>query len=369
MSISEEDLDQFRDAVRAALSGVSTSTRVRAAMATGHGWDEPTWRLLADQLDLPGMMLPEDCGGGGLGPAEFAVAVEECGARLACTPLFATSVLAVPLLLALGDPAALDRHGGAIARGRLTATVALTETDGAWDLTRVRTTARRDGTGWRLDGTKDHVVDGAHAGLLLVVARTPEGPGVFAVERGADGLVAEPLVTLDQTRKMARLSLTGVAAEPIGAPGCEAALRAAADTSRALLAAEQVGVAQRCLDTTVEYAKARIQFARPIGSFQVVKQRLADALILLESARSAVYTATRSTGADLARDSRVAAIMATDASTWISAQAIQLHGGIGFTWEHDAHLYFKRARTSAGLLGRSDEHVTVLGDMLEHEID
>jgi alkylation response protein AidB-like acyl-CoA dehydrogenase len=365
---SEEDLDQFRDSVRAGLASVSTSARVRAAMATERGWDEPTWRLLADQLDLPGLMLPESCGGGGLGPAELAVAVEECGAWLACAPLFATAVLAVPLLLALDDPTALDRHGRAIAGDRRTATVALAEVDGLWDPARVRTTARREGAGWRLDGGKAHVVDGAHADLLLVVAGAPDGLGVFAVERGAAGLTAEPLVTLDQTRKMARLRLAGVAGELVGAVGCDAALSAAADVSWSLLAAEQVGVAQRCLTMTVEYAGSRIQFARPIGSFQVVKQRLADALIQLESARSAVYTATRSAGAELARNSRVAAIMATDASTWVTAQAIQLHGGIGFTWEHDAHLYFKRARTSARLLGPVDEHVAVLGQLLEQEI-
>ncbi|MFD2357635.1 acyl-CoA dehydrogenase family protein [Nonomuraea ferruginea] len=138
--------------------------------------------------------------------------------------------------------------------------------------------------------------------------------------------------------------------------------------SRALLAAEQTGVAQRCLDMTVEYAKTRIQFARPIGSFQVIKERLADALIKVESARSAVYTATRSEGAALARDSRVAALMAGKAASWVTAQTIQLHGGVGFTWEHDAHLYFKRARTSAHLLGEAGEHVTALAGMLEREV-
>ncbi|MEU8252096.1 acyl-CoA dehydrogenase family protein [Nonomuraea sp. NPDC048916] len=364
---SEEDLEQFRESVRGALAGVSTPTRVRAAMMTERGWDEPTWRLMA-QLDLPGLMLPERHGGSGLGAAELAVAVEECGAWLACSPLFATSVLAVPLLLALDDADALERHGRRIARGELTATVALAETGARWDVSEMRTTARREGGSWRLDGAKHHVVDGASADLLLVVARTPDGPGVFAVERAAAGLAVEPLVTLDHTRKMARLELTGVAGELVGAIGCEAALAAATDVSRALLAAEQTGVAQRCLDMVVEYAKTRIQFARPIGSFQIIKQRLADALIQVESARSAVYTATRSTGAELARDSRVAALMAGKASTWVTAQTIQLHGGVGFTWEHDAHLYFKRARASARLLGQADEHVATLGELLEHEV-
>jgi alkylation response protein AidB-like acyl-CoA dehydrogenase len=364
---SEEDLEEFRESVRGALSDVSGSARVRAAMLTGSGWDEPTWRALV-RLDLPGLMLPEKHGGSGLGPAEFAVVAEECGAWLACSPLFGTSVLAVPLLLALGDETALGSYGPGIARGELTATVALAEAGARWDLGAVRASARRDGDGWRLSGTKTHVVDGATADLLLVVAVTPDGPGVFAVGRDAPGLTAEPLVTLDLTRKMARIVLDDVPATPVGAPGCADALAAATDVTRTLLAAEQTGVAQRCLDMTVAYARTRIQFARPIGSFQVVKERLADALIKVESARSAVYTASRSEGAALARDSRVAALMADKAATWVSAQAIQLHGGVGFTWEHDAHLYFKRARTSARLLGDTSEHVEALAAVLEREV-
>jgi acyl-CoA dehydrogenase len=365
---SEEDLEEFRESVRGALSEASPSAKVRAAMATEHGWDERTWRLLGAQLGLAGLMLPEDAGGGGLGPAELSVAIEECGAYLACSPLFATAVLAVPLLLALDDAAALDRYGPPIAEGRSTATVALAEAGARWDVAAVATTAVPDGDGWRLDGSKHNVVDGAAADLVFVVARTVDGPAVFAVDRGAPGLRPEPLVTLDQTRKMARLRLDGVPARIVGAPGADAALAAASDVSRTLLAAEQTGVAQRSLDMVVEYAKTRIQFGRPIGSFQAIKQRLADALIQVESARSGVYTAARSAGSELARNSRVAALVAADAATWVTAQAIQLHGGIGFTWEHDAHLYFKRARANAVLLGTVGEHVTALGTILDHEI-
>ncbi len=362
---SEEDLEQFRGSVRSALSAVSGSARVRSTMATVRGWDDATWRVLAGQLDLAGLMLPENVGGSGLGPAEFSVAAEECGAALVCSPLFATAVLAVPLLLSLHDSVALSRYGPRIASGELTATVALAEAGGQWEAESVRANASRVDGGWRLDGVKHHVVDGATAGLVLVVARTPEGIGVFAVDKAAPGLSAHSLVTLDQTRKMARLELAGTPATLIGELGCEPALGAATDVSRALLAAEQTGVAQRSLDMVVDYAKTRIQFARPIGQFQVIKQRLADGLIQIESARSAVYVANRCTGGELARNSRVAAVMATEAAVWMTAQAIQLHGGIGFTWKHDAHLYFKRARASAGLLGQVGEHVKALGDMLE----
>ena len=365
---SDQDLEEFRDSVRAALADVSTTARVRAAMATERGWDAQTWRVLGGQLGLAGLMLPEEVGGAGLGPAELSVAVEECGAALACSPMFATSVLAVPLLLAIGDATALAEYGPRLAAGELTATVALAEEGARWDVAAVRATARAEGGGWRLDGVKHHVVDGGAADLVLVVARTPEGPGVFAIRRDAPGLRVEQLTTLDQTRKMARLHLDGVPGRLVGGPDAAPAVAAATDVSRTLLAAEQTGVAQRALDMVVEYAKTRIQFARPIGSFQAVKQRLADALIKVESARSGVYTAARSTGADLARNSRVAAVMAGDASTWVTAQAIQLHGGIGFTWEHDAHLYFKRARTSAMLLGTVSDTITALGAILDSEI-
>lgn len=362
---SEEDLEQFREAVRAALADVSSSAQVRATMMTEAGWEASTWHVLAGQLGLAGLMLPEEHGGGGMGAAELAVAVEECGAALVCAPLLATSVLAVPLLLALNDSEALARYGPRIADGSITATVALAEDGGRWDVGAVRARAEHTASGWLLSGVKHHVVDGATAGLLLVVARAPDGVGVFAVERDAPGVHATPLATLDLTRKMARVDLAEAPAALVGEIGSEQAIAAASDVSRALLAAEQTGVAMRCLNMTVDYAKTRIQFGRPIGQFQVIKQRLADALIQIESARSAVYVATRSTGTELARNSLVAAILATEAATWMTAQTIQLHGGIGFTWEHDAHLYFKRARANAFLLGQVSEHVAALGTMLE----
>jgi acyl-CoA dehydrogenase len=362
---SEEDLEQFREAVRDALADISSSAQVRAAMMSEAGWEASTWRVLAGQLGLAGLMLPEEHGGSGMGTAEFAVAVEECGAALVCAPLFATSVLAVPLLLALDDREALTKYGPRIADGSMTATIALAEDGGRWDLGTVRAQAEQTSSGWRLTGVKHHVVDGATAGLLLVVARAPDGLGVFAVERGAPGVHATPLATLDLTRKMARIDLTDAPATLVGELGAEPAIAAATDVSRALLAAEQTGVAMRCLNMTVDYAKTRIQFGRPIGQFQAIKQRLADALIQVESARSAVYVANRSTGEELARNSRVAAILATEAAVWMTAQTIQLHGGIGFTWEHDAHLYFKRARANAFLLGQVSEHVAALGAMLE----
>jgi alkylation response protein AidB-like acyl-CoA dehydrogenase len=373
---SDEDLEQFRASLRDALGTHSDSAKVRAAMAAGGRSEVDTWRVLTGQLDLAGLLLPEEYGGSGLGCAEMAVAMAEAGAALLVAPLFATSALAVPLLVALADPDALAAHGPAIAAGTRTATVALAEADGEWAPASVRTTARRAGDGWRLDGVKDLVVDGADADLVLTVARAEDDRiGVFAVD-GADigqthaGQTShrERLVSLDLTRPMARLTFAATPATLVGRLGADDALRSATATSRALLAAEQIGGAQRCLDMAVDYAKTRIQFGRPIGSFQAIKQRLADALVQLESARSAVYQAVRSTGDELILNARIAAFMAAEAYTAISAQNIQLHGGIGFTWEHDAHLYFKRALTSARLLGRVSDHIAAIGRQLDEQI-
>ncbi|HUN37320.1 MAG TPA: acyl-CoA dehydrogenase family protein [Trebonia sp.] len=240
-----------------------------------------------------------------------------------------------------------------------------------------------------LGGVKNYVVDGATAGLILVVAKTDDGePGVFAVERtertdetgkAASGLEIEQLVTLDQTRKQARLTLSAVRARRVGHPAtgitAVTAITRATAVSRALLAVEQVGGAQRCLDVTVRYARDRIQFGRPIGSFQAVKQRLAEMLILIESARSAAYAAldaaagreaaSQESDLELEHAAAIAALMAAEAYGYVTAQTIQLHGGIGFTWEHDAHLYFKRARASAVLLGTASELTDLIGRQLE----
>jgi alkylation response protein AidB-like acyl-CoA dehydrogenase len=379
-----DDSDLLRAAVRDALKQLSSSADVRRAMATACGYEDASWRRLAGELGLPGLTLPEELGGAGLTAAELGIAFEEAGASLLCSPLFATAGLAVPLLTALGDAEALAEYGPRIASGELTATVALAEDSGKWQPGLIRATATRaaGGTaagGWRLTGVKNYVVDGATAGLVLAVVTTGNGElAVFGVDdtaEGADsGIGREQLVTLDQTRKQARLTFNGTPANGtparrIGTGDASAAIARATAVSRALLAAEQVGGAQRCLDMTVEYAKTRIQFGRAIGSFQAIKQRLAEMLILVESARSAAYAALDAASAqapgELEHIAAIAALTAGEAFTHVTAQAIQLHGGIGFTWEHDAHLYFKRARASAILLGTASELTDLIGRQLE----
>jgi alkylation response protein AidB-like acyl-CoA dehydrogenase len=366
---SLEDAELLRDSVRDALRALSTSADVRRAMATARGFDERVWHRLASELGLPGLTLPAEFGGGELTEQELAIALEEAGATLLCAPLFATAALAVPLLRVLDDKAAIARYAAPISAGELTATVALAEDGGRWRTDAVRCAATPDpGSGWVLDGVKNYVVDGATAGLILVVARVGDDPGgelgVFAVPRDAPGLVREQLVTLDQTRKQARLVFSRTPAERVGAGDATAAVARATAVSRALLAAEQVGGAQACLDMTVSYAKTRIQFARPIGSFQAVKQKLAEMLVRVESARSAslaAVTAAATGDPELEHVAAIAALTCGEAYTWVTEQTIQVHGGIGFTWEHDAHLFFKRARSSALLLGTAAELVELIG--------
>lgn len=372
--ISAADVAQFKTSLRAAFGTERGSEETRRLMTTAAGWDRQAWSRLAAELELPGLMLPVEHGGSGMGALELAYALEEAGAASLCAPLFSTAALAVPLLLSLADEEALATYGPALSAGTTTATIALAEDDGRWDASTVRTTVDAGPGGHLLTGVKNYVVDGGTADLLLVVAREGEsGPvGVYAVSGESRGLRREPLVSLDQTRRLARLVFDRVPATPIGPRDALTHVATAGDVSRVLLAAEQTGGAQRCLDMAADYARTRIQFGRPIGSFQAVKQRLADTLVKVESSRSAAYAGARiategaaTGGPDLPVASRIAALTATDAFVFASAQNIQLHGGIGFTWEHDAHLYYKRARTSALLLGTESEHLDTLTGLIE----
>jgi acyl-CoA dehydrogenase len=369
---SSDETELLRATLRDAFSHLSGSAEVRAAMATTTGYDESVWHRLAGELGLPGLAIAEEHGGAGFGLRELAVAFEEAGAFLLCSPLFATAGLALPLLQAAGDDAAITRYAPGIASGELTATVAYAEQDGRWSPQDVTCAATQTPDGWVLDGMKNYVVDGATAGLLLVIARTNTGElGIYAVDGDAAGLTRTPLVTLDLTRKLARLVLDAVPATRIETPDAVDAIVRACAVARTLLAAEQVGGAQRCLDMTVEYAKTRMQFGRPIGSFQAIKQKLAECLIHVESARSAAYAAAEAGASgdpEFEHISAIASLTCGEAYRMVSAQAIQLHGGIGFTWEHDLHLYFKRARSSALLLGTSAELVEDISMHLEETV-
>lgn len=360
------DVEDLRMAVRDFLSAVSPSHAVRGHMSTDAGYDDAVWLRLATELGVHGIAVPEAWGGAGAGFAELAVVFEEAGAALLCAPLLSTVGMAIPAILNSGDQAAAADYLPLLVDGTLTASLALNGSLDAWVSSAVTLMARDDGTGYRVTGGALEVLDGHTAGLILVAANTEAGVSLFAVDAGADGLDRAPLATLDRTRKIARLTFDETPARLIGADGHAAAgLSRTADTTLIALAAEQVGAAQRCLDMAVAYAKDRIQFGRPIGSFQAVKHRCADMLIDIEGARSALVHAVGSVdGYDLAIAASVAKIAASEAFLHAALDSMKIHGGIGFTWEHDAHLYVRRAKSAALMFGATDFHAERLAELV-----
>ena len=363
-----QEREALRATVRTLLERTSTEADVRRLMETESGYDEKVWKQAAGELGLTGLAIPEEYGGAGFGQLELAVVFEEMGRALFCGPFLSTVGLAASALLASGDDAAKKEWLPGIAAGQTIATLALTEEGSAWTADAVTTTATRDGEGWKLSGTKWYVLDGHIADLVLVVARTDAGVALFAVPGDAAGLSREPMETMDSTRKMARLTFDGVAAQAVGdtASGWQT-VEKALQLGAVALAAENVGGAQRCLDMAADYARERIQFGRPIGSFQAVKHKLANLLIEVEQAKSASYFAAREAathGDDVALAASLAKAYTGDAFFHVAADNIQIHGGIGFTWEHPAHLYFKRAKTNQLLLGSSSYHRALVADVV-----
>jgi alkylation response protein AidB-like acyl-CoA dehydrogenase len=353
MNDDREELQELRAAVRDFLGAKSPESAVRAAMETGH--DPAVWDQLARELRLAGLALPEDYGGDGFGLTELEVVLEEMGAALLCSPFFGTVVLAAQTLLASADKAACARYLPGIAEGRTTATLAVAEAGGSWDPAAVETRAERTAQRWALTGKKSFVVDGSTAGLILVVAREAAGLALFAVDRDAPGLRAEPMTALDPTRPLAVLTFDRVPALLIGGEGQgEQLISQALDTACAALAAEQAGGARRCLEMAAEYARTRFQFGRAIGSFQAVKHKCADMLARVELAEAAAREAAHladEAAAEFPVAAAAAHITCSQAYMFAAAENIQVHGGIGFTWEHPAHLYFRRAKSSELLFG------------------
>src|SRR5215467_7370642 len=352
--------EELRASVRRFLADRAPISAVRELMETTDGVDPAVWRQAGEQLGLQGIAIPEQYGGAGFSFAEQAIVLEELGAALYGGPYLASAVLAATALLASPDEDARTTYLPAIASGEVIATVAFTEEDGSWEPDDIRLVAADGSTGWRLDGRKSFVLDGHTANLILVVARTGDGLSLFAVAGDASGLTRAALPTLDQTRKLARLDFASVPAALIGSvDDGTAVLSHTLDVAAIAQAAEQLGGAQRALDMAVEYAKVRHQFGRPIGSFQAIKHRCADLLLEVESLRSAVQYAAAAVAEGSAEVPVVAALVkayASDVYFHVAAENIQIHGGIGFTWEHDAHLYFKRAKASELFLGDASYH-------------
>jgi alkylation response protein AidB-like acyl-CoA dehydrogenase len=336
--VLSDEQGALRDAVRTLLVKRSGSAAVRRAVDTPAGYDESLWQVLCQQIGVAALAVPEKFGGVGAGPREIQLVSEELGRTLTPSP-FLGSVLAASLLTALDDGAAADRLLPRIAEGTVAA-VAWAGADGRWADGAVR--ADRD----RLTGEAHYVLDGDVAEVVLVIA----GGAVYEVEPSAVERSRTP--AMDATRRLARIGFDAVTGSRIGPADARPALETARDAVLVALAAEQVGAAARALEMTVEYAKVRHQFGRPIGSFQALKHRMADLHVLLEAARSAAYGAAAGSVHPSA-----AKIYCTEALRAIAAETIQLHGGIAITWEHDAHLYFKRAHSSGELFGSPAVHV------------
>ena len=354
-TITAEDRQALIDSLHRLLEDKGAEADVRRTMETPAGYDAALWAQLAE-MGIVGLTVAEAYGGVGAGPMELERVMEEAGAALLCSPLIST-VLAAGLLQALGDEAAATRLLPQIAAGAQIATVALTGAAGRWTADTVAVTASGAAEAATLAGGASFVTHGQIADVLLVVAKTPDGFAVFEVDPKAGGVAVKPLPTFDHTLRLAEITFDGAPARRLVAtrPVWDA-VEAALDLARVALAGEQAGGAKRALEFTVDYAKTRAQFGRLIGSFQAIKHMAADLLLETESAISAARYAARSL-ADGAPDARAAidlsAFACADAFSQVTATAIQMHGGIAFTWTHPAHLYLRRARADAQLFGGS----------------
>jgi alkylation response protein AidB-like acyl-CoA dehydrogenase len=368
--------DELRQVIRRLL-GQSAGPAAVIALA-----DEPVAcdpRLTAGlaEIGVYGLGVPERFGGAGSGPLELGVVFQEAGRAALGAPLL-SPVLAADLLLqaAQADVAgAGGLAGGLLARiaaGELIAAPAIAEGPLGWDAV-PSTAATPDGAsaGWTLTGTKDWVQDGAQAGLFVVSATSPDGPALFEVAGGAPGLAARPVATIDVSRRFARLRLDGTPATRLDVPDALAAVRRARDLGLALLSADQVGVAQRCLETAVGWAREREQFGQPIGSFQAIKHKLANVRLELEAAESAcLYALWAARGArdEFAAAARIAAYTCGEAALLAASENIQVHGGIGATWEHPAHVYLRRATVGRRLLADPQALLEELAQVVEERV-
>ena len=356
-TLSVEERTALQDAVVRLLADQSTEADVRRAMQTERGYDSELWSQLAE-MGVVGLIIDEAFGGAGAGPLELEAVMEAAGASLLCSPLLASSVVAAGLLQALTDEEAKARLLPGLASGETIATAALTGDAGTWAQDAVSVTAAVAGDTPLLSGVASYVIHGQNADLLLVLARADDELAVFEVDPKASGVSVAPLPTFDHTLRLARIVFERAPGRRLQGPAWPAAQKAM-NLALVALAGEQAGGSQRCLGFTVDYAKNRYQFGRAIGSFQAIKHMAADLLLETESA----FSAARSAAAKLAEGAEdaeaavsLAAFACAEAFTRTTADAVQMHGGIAFTWEHPAHLYLRRARADAQLFGTPAAH-------------
>ncbi len=352
-----EEQEMLRKSARDFLAKECPMTHVRRMMEDELGYSEEMWRKMAE-LGWMGLIFPETYGGAGLAMVDLVVVLEEMGRVVMPGPFFSTVILAGVALAEGGSEEQKKRYLSAIAAGKLKATLAFVEPSGRWDAAGVDLEARADAGGYRLAGSKLFVQDAHAADLILVAARTGRGKGeeaisLFAVEVPKDGVSIVPLKTMDQTRKLCEVNFEQVRVGPealVGGVGKGwPILSRVLDRAKVALCAEMCGGAERVLELSVDYAKVRVQFDRPIGSFQAIQHKCANMLLQVEGAKSATYYAAWAVANDVEEAPLAAAIAkayASDAFRTVAGEGIQIHGGIGFTWDHDMHLYFKRAKGS-----------------------
>jgi alkylation response protein AidB-like acyl-CoA dehydrogenase len=355
-----EEQEMLRQSARNLLEKECPSTLVRRLMEEERGYEPELWKKIAE-LGWLGLVIPEAYGGAALSYVDLVLVLEEMGRVVLPSP-FIWTVMVAEAINRAGSEARKKALLPKIASGELIATIAWMEPSGLWGPDGITTAARQNGSDFVLDGTKLFVNDGHIADCMLVAARTgghsADGVTLFAIESKRAGVSVTPLTTMDQTRKLSEVKFADVkatSADVIGeVDNGWKTLAAIIDRGKVMLAAEMMGGAQKVLDMTVEYAKVRTQFGRPIGSFQAVQHKCANMMIDVESAKSAVYYAAWAVSNEVAEAPLAAALAkaaASDAFRRVSADGIQVHGGIGFTWEHDMHLYFKRAKSSEFTFG------------------
>jgi alkylation response protein AidB-like acyl-CoA dehydrogenase len=359
------ELRALRDAVRALADDSGGVAAARRQLDEHSGYDERAWQLLGREMGLAGLGIAEELGGAGGGLAELTVVAEELGRSLLPVPFFSSTVLTGQILSRCQDNAA-DVLAG-LSSGETLAAFAGTDADGCWRPERVSVSAEQTNGSWQLNGTVDFVLDGVIADHFVVAAATPEGCDLFLVAADSSGIERRALEALDPSRGQSCVKFAGAPATALTSGGSGAdVVGAALDVALVVLASEQVGGAMACLDMAVEYAKIRHQFSRPIGSFQAIKHKLADLLLLVEMGRSAVDRALLAEHDPdrLAEAAAVAKVWCSDAFTTAAAEDVHVNGGMGFTWEHDAHLYFRRSRADEVLFGDAIVHRERLAQLL-----
>lgn len=364
---STEEQNTLAEVMRSFVAKYASEIRIRKIVDSGECHDREAWQALSEQIGAPGLAVPEQYGGVGFGIGELAVILEQSGRALFPSPFLSSSVLATYAILGADDRALNEKLLPRLASGERLATVAVS--DSGLDLADGGgSRAERTDEGWVISGVKEYVLDALTADVVIVSATTASGVTLFAVEVDSPGVTVQPRPGIDPTRSFGRLVLDRAPATMAGPDGAGGAvLERLSDIAVTALGCEQVGAASAVLDATVDYLKMRHQFGRPIGSFQALKHRCADLLVEVEQARSAVtyaVTALEQDSEDIAEAASTAGVVCSETFFHVASESIQMHGGIGFTWEHPAHLFFKRAELTRAMFGSPDSHRARLGRLI-----